>query len=47
MTLKRVSISLLVVFGALLLAGGGAIVWLMTADLRPWVEDYAAFNAAT
>ena len=42
MTLRRVVISLGVLAGILVVVIGGAMIWLLTADLRPWIEDYAS-----
>ena len=42
MTLKRVVVSILALVGVILAAAAGGLAWLLTADLRPWVEDYAS-----
>jgi uncharacterized protein involved in outer membrane biogenesis len=41
-TLKRVMVSILALVGVILAAAVGGLAWLLTADLRPWVEDYAS-----
>jgi uncharacterized protein involved in outer membrane biogenesis len=41
-TLKRVVVSILLLAGVVLVIAAGAIAWLLTTDLRPWVEDYAS-----
>ena len=42
MTLKRVVVSILVLVGVVLVIGAGAVAWLLTTDLKPWIEDYAS-----
>jgi AsmA family protein len=41
-TLKRVVVSILALVGVVLVAAAGGLAWLLTADLTPWVEDYAS-----
>jgi uncharacterized protein involved in outer membrane biogenesis len=41
-TLRRVLASLLVLVGVVAIAVAGGIVWLLTADLKPRIEDYAS-----
>jgi uncharacterized protein involved in outer membrane biogenesis len=42
LTLKRIVILVGVLLGVLLLAAGGALTWLLTADLKPFIENYAS-----
>ncbi len=42
MTLKRIAIALGILLVIVLVAAGGGIAWLLTANLKPIVEDYAS-----
>ncbi len=42
MTLKRVVVSILVLVVIVVAVAAGALAWLLTADLKPWIEDYAS-----
>ena len=42
MTVKRVVVSILSLVGIVLVIASGTVAWLLTADLKPWMEAYAS-----